>query len=488
MAPPVAGAAVPKDGRRVTKKPTRIAPAESATLTLPPAAAEPLSFTQPVAEASRPLLVTPPALGTSLVLPPLPALALPDAVDDDDTAELEDDAELDWDVLTDEDLDFGPLPDGDAGVTSPLLSASGGPLTGSGRRRPAELDAAAGRDARGWQAILDWELMGFEHEALPDATWEQLKTRVRGLREVWRPMVSYLYSLGLRDLEIARLATKEPQVLSGNVGRARSRVAFLQRSVPGLQPTEMARILTAAPRVMFLRIERTLTKRLQFLQSLGVPSDKVGHVLSRAPALLYHTIATMEPRVQYMCYILRLERTDIGRMVVRHPKLLTANEAMLESRLLFLFQLGLDDEAVRRMVRSHPQLLNYTPDCMAPRVAWLTDEVGMTPDEVAHTVSRLSQVFGLSVENSLRPKYEYLTSELGGTKRSLLECPTYLSLSLAQRIVPRHRFLVHRGCAATPFNLWELIHGDARFLASAKATPDEYLAFRERLASGVVAR
>ena len=447
---------------------------------------------QKAALVKRPPKVAPPPLAgvpaarvgresPQLLVPAPPALALPDLVDDD-TELLEDDDDLDWDVLTDEDLDLGPLTGGEVSLLAGESAAVPSP-TSSARRRPAELDAVAGRDARGWQAILDWELMGFEHEALPDATWAALTGRVRGLREVWRPMVSYLYSLGLRDVELARLAAKEPQLLCGNVGRARSRVAFIQRSI-ALTPVELVRILTAAPRVMFLRIERTLTKRLQFLQSLGVPAEKLGHVLSRAPALLYHTIDTMEPRVQYMCFTLGVERSDVGRMVVRHPKLLTANEAMLETRLMFLFQLGLDDDAVRRMVRSHPQLLNYTPDCMAPRVAWLMDEVGMTPPEVAHTVTRLSQLFGLSVDNSLRPKYQYLTSQLGGTKRSLLECPTYLSLSLAQRIVPRHRFLVHRGVAATPFNLWDFIPSDTRFLATARATADEYEAFKLTLGLG----
>ena len=201
--------------------------------------------------------------------------------------------------------------------------------------------------------------------------------------------------------------------------------------------------------------------------------------MSRAPTLLYTKADTLEPRVAYLEYVLKMSRADVGRMVVRHPKLLTNNEAMLESRLIFLFQLGLEDEHVRRMVLSHPQLLNYTPESMAPRVSWLMDEVGMDADEVVRTVTRLSQLFSLSVDNSLRPKFQYLTRELGGGKQTLLDCPTYLSLSLAARIVPRHRFLVARGRAATPFNVWEFIHADLRFAKSAAATLDEWSAFRD---------
>lgn len=42
-------------------------------------------------------------------------------------------------------------------------------------------------------------------------------------------------------------------------------------------------------------------------------------------------------------------------MTVKHPKLLTNGEGMVEKRLEFLFGLGLSDDAVKKIVRSHPQ-------------------------------------------------------------------------------------------------------------------------------------
>ncbi len=48
-----------------------------------------------------------------------------------------------------------------------------------------------GAHAVNWQAVVDWQLMGFEHEAIPDADFAALLARVKGLRAAWRPMVSY---------------------------------------------------------------------------------------------------------------------------------------------------------------------------------------------------------------------------------------------------------------------------------------------------------
>lgn len=181
-------------------------------------------------------------------------------------------------------------------------------------------------------------------------------------------------------------------------------------------------------------------------------------------------------------------------MVLRHPNVLTCNEGMLESRLLFLFTLGLTDDQVKRMVMSHPQLLQYTPTSMTPRVTWLAEEVGMSPEEIVHTVSKLGQLFSLSVDNSLRPKYDYLLDKLGGDKATLLACPTFMSLSLAARIMPRHHFMLERRGrvsreshssasgmleAISPFSIWDFASADPAFARATEVPLEDWLAFRD---------
>lgn len=370
--------------------------------------------------------------------------------------------------------------------------------------------------------------------------------------------------------------------------------------------------------MLFLRIERTMQKRIAFLESLGV-GDKLGKIIARAPNLLYTGVDdVLEPRVKYLQYVLGLSREEVrigsgpsrplppspataapsppprrasaprglrsppapalsppcavspqvGRMTVKHPKLLTNGEGMVEKRLEFLFSLGLSDEAVKKIVRSHPQaravaapvfpsgagrlspspglpgcmflprssppraatlpspqVLNYSPESMQPRVEFLLDEVGLDEFEMSEVVTKLSTLFSLSVENSLRPKYHYLLDELGGSKDSLVSFPVYLSLSLSQRIQPRHRrgggsagspprprpplllrrsrpaprsrlslrrclrpspsprFLVEKNAAENPFDLHKFIPTDQAFAKKVNCTLEEYERFREGLAA-----
>ena len=102
----------------------------------------------------------------------------------------------------------------------------------------------------------------------------------------------------------------------------------------------------------------------------------------------------------------------------------------------------------------------------------------MSSEEVCRTVSRMSQIFSLSVDNSLRPKFAYLVSEIGGGKELLLRCPSYLTLSLHARIIPRHRFLLHCGRAEQPFSPFHFTLNEERFLKSAGATAEQYEAWR----------
>ena len=98
-------------------------------------------------------------------------------------------------------------------------------------------------------------------------------------------------------------------------------------------------------------------------------------------------------------------------------------------------------------------------------------------------MTQFVQVFSLSLEDNLKPKYRYLINELRNEVQSLAKYPTYLSLSLEQRIRPRHRFLVSlKKAPKGPFPLSSFVPSDESFCQQwAGTTVDKYLAFRQRL-------
>lgn len=93
------------------------------------------------------------------------------------------------------------------------------------------------------------------------------------------------------------------------------------------------------------------------------------------------------------------------------------------------------------------------------------------------------QVFSLSVENSLKPKYEYLVKELKGGVRTVVSFPAYFSLSLDHRIKPRHQFLITlQKSPKGPFPMKCLAVTDEYFCSRwAEASLEDYYAFRDAL-------
>ena len=118
-------------------------------------------------------------------------------------------------------------------------------------------------------------------------------------------------------------------------------------------------------------------------------------------------------RVQYFKDV-GVAAEDIPLLIQRSPAILTFSiENQIQPRLEFLRDLGISDENVVKMLTLHPQMLHYSFDNLEEKLNFLGD-IGMNDSEAALTVTRLSQFFSLSVEDSLRPKYKYLTDKLGG--------------------------------------------------------------------------
>lgn len=93
------------------------------------------------------------------------------------------------------------------------------------------------------------------------------------------------------------------------------------------------------------------------------------------------------------------------------------------------------------------------------------------------------QVLSLSIENCLKPKYEYLVNELNGGPHTVTSFPAYFSLSLEQRIKPRHRYLsALKRLPKGPFPMKSLAVTDSCFCKQfADTTVEEYQAFRNEL-------
>ena len=186
------------------------------------------------------------------------------------------------------------------------------------------------------------------------------------------------------------------------------------------------------------------------------------------------------PRVDFFEKQLRIPEAEIPKLIERNPAVLTLSiENQIKPRLEYFKMLGIPDDGLVKMIVRHPHLLHYSFEGLEEHINFLAS-IGMTEQEMVHTVTRLSQIFSLSVANSLKPKFIYLTEELGGNVQTCVKFPAYFSLSLDKRIRPRHTYLQQLDISPDPFPMRYLSEKDEDFAARTSRSLQDYISFKVR--------
>ncbi|CAK9148850.1 unnamed protein product [Ilex paraguariensis] len=304
------------------------------------------------------------------------------------------------------------------------------------------------------------------------------------LDERWFPLLDYLSTFGLKESHFIQMYERHMPSLQINVGSARERLEFLLGI--GVKHRDIRKILMRQPQILEYTVENNLKSHVTFLASLGIPESRIGQIITATPSLFSYSVEnSLKPTVRYLLEEVGIKKDELSKVVQLSPQILVQRiDSSWNTRFSFLTkELGAPRSSVVKMVTKHPQLLHYSiEDGLLPRINFLRS-TGMSNSDILKVLTSLAQVFSLSLEGNLKPKYMYLTNELRNEVQSLAKYPMYLSLSLDQRIRPRHRFLVAlKKAPKGPFPLSSFVPTDECFCQQWAGTSlDKYLAFRQRL-------
>ncbi|XP_049399087.1 transcription termination factor MTERF9, chloroplastic [Solanum stenotomum] len=311
------------------------------------------------------------------------------------------------------------------------------------------------------------------------------------LDERWYPLLDYLSTFGFKDSHFIQMYERHMPSLQINKSSAQERLEFLL-SV-GVKHKDIRKIILRQPQLLEYTVENNLKSHVTFLTSLGIPDSRIGQIITATPSLFSYSVEnSLKPTVTYLLEEVGIEKNDLAKVVQLSPQILVQRiNTSWTSRFNFLTrELNAPRDSIVKMVRKHPQLLHYSiEDGLLPRINFFRS-IGMRNSEIVKVLTSITQVFSLSLEGNLKPKYRYLVNELGNEVRSLTKYPMYLSLSLDQRIRPRHMFLVSlKRAPKGPFPLSSLVPTDESFCQQwARTSVDKYLDFRQRLLLKELAR
>ncbi|MCO5566706.1 hypothetical protein L7F22_020384 [Adiantum nelumboides] len=302
------------------------------------------------------------------------------------------------------------------------------------------------------------------------------------LEEKCQPVVDYLLSLGVDESTLQKIVRRRKACFYVKINKVKERLGYLMSL--GIKIEDIGKVITRHPQVLEYTVDRMMKPRVQYLQSIGVPDTRLGRVLTVSPSLLRCSLAgTLKQRVRFLLEEVGVTEGDVPKIVLLSPQILTQSITdSLRPRINFLLKkVGLSQERVAKMVTKHPQLLHYSiTNGIQPRIDFLRS-IGLSDHDIAVVLSRSSQVLSLSVEKSLKPKCDYLSKELKCGLPTIVSFPAYLSLSLEQRIRPRHEFLKALGRRPSgPFPMCALAVTDQEYCKRwAKSTVEEYCSFRQ---------
>lgn len=208
---------------------------------------------------------------------------------------------------------------------------------------------------------------------------------------------------------------------------------------------------------------------------LGLKSKDIIRMVDRHPLLLMANVSdVLEPRVLWMSNELGLTLKEAAKAVQRQPEILGVDSSVLQQRVDFLTELGLQTRQISRLFVTQPAvLLLKIEDRLRPIVNVLRDEfeidgdlliriiatsglLSRTPEFVCSRASswmaaldidrakfrvvlhRFPRLLLYSLEQpKYRKKVEFLTKVCELDRSTLVTFPQYISYSLSTRIAPR---------------------------------------------------
>jgi len=188
--------------------------------------------------------------------------------------------------------------------------------------------------------------------------------------------------------------------------------------------------------------------------------------------LLLNVSTQVVPVVNYLCDEIGVWEDDVPRVLESFPALLQTDISRIDNVVKFMRSLDVSDDSLGPIFRAFPALLTLDVKEDMEKVVEFLRSIGIT--NIGRFVTRLPPVLGYSVENELRPKWEYLTNVCRFDKFEIVRFPAYFSYPFERVIKTRYEYL--RDVKRAPIQLMsvdEIVRfGDAEFARAVAGDSD----------------
>mmetsp|Transcript_36944 Transcript_36944/g.64716 ORF Transcript_36944/g.64716 Transcript_36944/m.64716 type:complete len:692 (+) Transcript_36944:168-2243(+) len=162
-------------------------------------------------------------------------------------------------------------------------------------------------------------------------------------------------------------------------------------------------------------------------------------ILSSHPDAFFLNVTNIDLMTHYLREDVGMTKDDIAKAIQTFPILLEQDVSRVEDVVEFLLAMEVDEDDLPSILRSFPAtLLLDTEKDMIPVVSFLRD-IGVR--NIGRFVTRLPPVLGYSLEDDLKPKWDFLKEVCQFDYFEVVRFPAYFSYPLERVIKMRYEYL-----------------------------------------------
>jgi len=200
-------------------------------------------------------------------------------------------------------------------------------------------------------------------------------------------------------------------------------------------------------------------------------------ILSSYPDVFFLDVTNVLMIIHFLRDVVGMTKDDISKVIQTFPTLLEQDPTKMQVVVDFLLSIEIDKDDLPSILRSFPSILLLDVEKnMIPVVSFLRN-VGVR--NTGRFVTRLPPVLGYSVENDLKPKWDFLREVCQFDYFEVVRFPAYFSYPLERVIKMRYEYL--RDCKGIPIQLARvddvLRFGDRDFATEIALDNDDGVAF-----------
>ncbi|XAR59974.1 hypothetical protein NMG60_11033176 [Bertholletia excelsa] len=262
------------------------------------------------------------------------------------------------------------------------------------------------------------------------------------IEKVTRLRLQAFEKVGVSDKDLSKMLLRYPWIISARIQENyREILSFFDKEKVPEVSVHLA--IKSWPLLLGCSTDKLKLMVEQFGE-LGVRNKNLGQVIATSPQLL---LRKPQEFVQVVLFLkdLGLEDQLIGRILGRCPEIFTSSIAKtLNNKLTFLTTIGVSKSHFPRIIRKYPELFVCDVHrAMLPRMKYLM-ETGLSKRDIAFMVRKFSPLLGYSIQEVLRPKLEFLVNTMRKPVKDVVDYPRYFSYSLEEKIKPRYWVLKGR--------------------------------------------